>query len=147
MSSRAGFTLIETMVVIAIIGILAAVGFVSFQRYTWRSELRQAQASLVNAINQARSNTRLKSQDTFVQWDSSSVGIGDDLNSIIMKDLDENNNVFITKVTGINGDSFFYTAPNGQRNIADSIVFTLKGRGDLESIVKVIGITGKAFSE
>jgi prepilin-type N-terminal cleavage/methylation domain-containing protein len=147
MKRQRGVTLIEIMIVIAIISILAAIGFMSFQRYTWRSELRQAQSLLLNSINQARSDTRLKSVDTFVQWTETSVGVGDDLDTIVMKNLDDNGNVTITDVEGSAVDNFFYVAPNGQRNSGNSIVFTLQGRGDLQGIVKVIGVTGKAFVE
>jgi prepilin-type N-terminal cleavage/methylation domain-containing protein len=149
MKLKSGITLIEILIVVAIISILLTIGLMSFRRYTWRTELRQAQNLIVNTINQARSDTRRTSLDTFVQWSSTSVGVGTDLADIAMKSLDDHGNVSITEVTGVtNGmTNFNYVAPNGRRNGSDSIVFTLQGRGNTQGTVKVIGVTGKAFAE
>jgi prepilin-type N-terminal cleavage/methylation domain-containing protein len=149
MKRTSGITLIEIMIVVAIISILASIGFLSFQRYTWRTELRQAQNLIVNTINQARSDTRRTSQDIFVKWSSTSVGVGPTLSSVPMKNLDDKGNVSITSISGVTTGTtnFSYLAPNARRDGSNSIVFTLQGKGNFQGTVKVIGITGKAFAE
>jgi prepilin-type N-terminal cleavage/methylation domain-containing protein len=149
MKHKSGITLIEILIVIAIISVLASIGFMSFQRYTWRTELRQAQNLIVNTINQARSDTRRTSASTFFQWSTTSVGSGDTLATIAMQNLNDNGRVSITGVTGVTTGTtnFSYTAPNARRDGSNTIVFTLQGRGNFQGKVKVIGITGKAFAE
>jgi prepilin-type N-terminal cleavage/methylation domain-containing protein len=149
MKRTSGITLIEILIVVAIIGILASIGFLAFQRYTWRTELRQAQSLIVNTINQARSDTRRTSQDIFVKWSNTSFGVGPTLSTIPMKNLDDNSRISITNISGVTTGttSFSYLAPNARRDGSNSIVFTLQGRGNLQGTVKVLGVTGKAFSE
>ena len=47
MRKARGFTLIETMIVVAIIGILSAIAYPSYQRYTLRSNRADAQAFMM----------------------------------------------------------------------------------------------------
>jgi type IV pilus assembly protein PilE len=45
-----GFTLIEVMIVVAIVGILAAIGFPSYQSYVEKTRRGQAQADLLELV-------------------------------------------------------------------------------------------------
>jgi len=46
-----GFTLIEVMITVAIIGILAAVTYPSYNEYIWRSNRTEAQQELIRLAN------------------------------------------------------------------------------------------------
>jgi prepilin-type N-terminal cleavage/methylation domain-containing protein len=62
-SAKNGFTLLEMLVVIAIIGIIAAIGFVNYNKTIKVQRLREAQGQFTQAIERARTLSRRYSQD------------------------------------------------------------------------------------
>lgn len=55
---KAGFTLLEILLVLAIIGILAGVGVPSYLRYTQRLTVQQSAQQLAADVNRARSQAK-----------------------------------------------------------------------------------------
>lgn len=70
----AGFTLIEALVVIAIIGILAALGVPSFQDMLERNRLKQVVESLKSDLQFARSEAIKHSEDVIVSRKTGDAG-------------------------------------------------------------------------
>lgn len=76
-SSTAGFTMIELMVVVAIVGMLAAMAGVSYMGWMARMRVNKAQDVALQAIREAQSTARqnkgtwkasFQQQDDKVQW-------------------------------------------------------------------------------
>jgi prepilin-type N-terminal cleavage/methylation domain-containing protein len=61
--TKNGFTLLEMLIVIAIIGIIAAIGFVNYNKTIKVQRLREAQGQFTQAIERARTLSRRYSQD------------------------------------------------------------------------------------
>jgi prepilin-type N-terminal cleavage/methylation domain-containing protein len=61
--TKNGFTLLEMLIVIAIIGIIAAIGFVNYNKTIKVQRLREAQGQFAQAIERARTLSRRYSQD------------------------------------------------------------------------------------
>jgi type IV pilus assembly protein PilE len=61
--TQAGFTLIEVMIVVAIVGILAAIGYPSYQEQVAKSRRADAQRALMEAEQYMRRH--FSAQDTF----------------------------------------------------------------------------------
>lgn len=69
---RRGFTLMEVLVVLVLVGILTALATVGWQRFTWQVRVRGALDDLRNAIQLARSDatTRKRSSGILIDQDS-----------------------------------------------------------------------------
>lgn len=50
MNKQKGFTLIELMIVVAIVGIISAIAYPSYEQYVIRSKRNEAMAALTNAV-------------------------------------------------------------------------------------------------
>lgn len=139
---RSGITLIEVLIVIAVVSILITVGLMVFRRYTAGTELRAAQQTVVQAINRARSDARRLSQNRVVQWTATGIGSNDTVANITHQSLSDSGRVSITSTSG----SITYTAPNG-RTDGTTYNIVLQGREGLQATVRVVGVTGKAFAQ
>ncbi|HTO07443.1 MAG TPA: prepilin-type N-terminal cleavage/methylation domain-containing protein [Myxococcota bacterium] len=64
--THAGFSLIEIMTVVAIIGIMTVLGLASLRGYSRHEETRKYAASIANVLNQARSQAVTDGRTTFV---------------------------------------------------------------------------------
>lgn len=116
MKAQKGFTLIELMIVVAIVGILAAVAIPSYQNYTRRAaytEVLTAMASVKTAIGVCLSQAAAVTEcDTAVE-----VGIAA---------LPTNSNVGVVNTITIAGNTAAITAtPNAVRGIVPADTCTL----------------------
>jgi prepilin-type N-terminal cleavage/methylation domain-containing protein len=129
---KRGFTLLEILIVCAILAVLLGIGVMNFRRLRQNLELRQAQQILVQELNRARSDSKKLSQDQLVTWTPQSLMIGSRMVSF-------GDSVELVKLIG--SDDLTYTAPYGRLK-ATNYLFELR-HGDLKREVYVYGVTGK----
>src|SRR5690606_7564358 len=115
----AGFTLIELMIVVVVIGVLATIAVPSYRQYSIRAQRTQAKSALLQlAANQERFYTR--NGNTYVT----------DLASINMSATTEGNR-YVLRVTSADASAFTATATATARmaDDADCQVFTINSEG------------------
>jgi prepilin-type N-terminal cleavage/methylation domain-containing protein len=133
---KKGFTLLELLIVLAILAVLLGIAVNNYQRYRSRLELEQAQQVFVQTLNRARSDAKRLSQNQTITWTGELLTIGE--REVV---LSESSGVTLVKITGAN--TLTYTAPYGRVASVGEYEFELQGRGDLTSKVYVYGVTGK----
>jgi prepilin-type N-terminal cleavage/methylation domain-containing protein len=133
---NAGFTLLELLVVLAILAVFLGIAVNNYQRYRSRLELQQAQQTFIQTLNRARSDAKRLSQNQTITWTDKVLKLGDK-----EIQLSQSANITLVKITGAN--TLTYTAPYGRVSSVGEYEFELQGRGELTSSVYVYGVTGK----
>jgi prepilin-type N-terminal cleavage/methylation domain-containing protein len=159
-----GFTLIEILIVLAIIGIATALASPIYFRYIYTQELVKDQQTLVGELNFARNNAKKNSQNYFVEWVNLPVGTYGGGTLDIVRDQNKNN-IFDplqdTKKTITLGKNigFFanqgdggplitflrYSSPYGRLTTPINATFTITHANlpGQSYKVRVMGVTGK----
>lgn len=140
-----GFTLLEILVVIAIIGILAAIFGTSLVRSVQRSQFVEAQIAVSTALQRGRSLSQRTSKDQPVTWTSTTLTVGDTTltlpNGATITTAAPAN---VTPATTPPTSTLKYTAPYGELEPAGGQIIALRSAGGLWSTeVVMLGVTGK----
>lgn len=139
MKRSKGFTMIEILVVIAIIGILASIfGWNMINSYR-RAQLSEAQATVATELTRARSQSQRSSTDQTVTWTASTINIG-------TKAVPVPNGTLIANA--VPASAYKYTAPYGEFTVptgADPglILELVDATGRYHTAVIAMGVTGK----
>lgn len=145
MRTKEGFTLLELLIVLAVVGVLAALGLSSFVNAQRNAQLSEAAAQFATDLQRARSTAQRYNQD------ASLVLVLDDPSSYILT-LDGPPTTrrlpHGAQVQLVRGNSnITYSAPYGEVDAADRSFAVSSPRTDKVRAVRIIGVTGKVISQ
>lgn len=143
---QAGFSLIELLIVIAILGILLALGIVNYTRSIRAAEVREGAALISSQLRQARSEAQKNSVDMVMTWDAAGrYGIAPAGSTITLQSLP--NNLRLRCVTTCAGSSVRFSAPFGELANGTGTVWQVSSPQDgiRPYEVRLVGVTGKAM--
>jgi len=128
LSISKGFTLIEVMIVVAIIGILAAVVYPSYSEFIWRSNRTEAQRELIRLAN--LQEQRFVDQRTYTN-DLTDLGVP--VNGAGGYEIPRDNNIKWYTITGVGVGRTFVLTATAQgvqlKDTADCQVLTINESG------------------
>lgn len=140
--SQQGFTILELLLVCAVVGILSAVGLTTFRSAVNRSKVSEASAQIMADLQRARSAAQRYNQDGIfkVAADNATsytltIGSGTPSTRALPTGTQIASAVTIT-----------YSSPFGETSVAPSpIRVSFPNRGVKSRIISVIGVTGKVL--
>lgn len=143
---QSGFTLIEILVVIAIVGILMSLGIVNYIRNVQAAEVRDAAALITSQLRQARAQAQKDSVDMKMSWNAAGqYGLAPASGTATLRDLPKG--VRLRCKTTCEGSSVTFGAPFGELRSATGTVFEIVSphAGIRSYEVRLVGVTGKAM--
>lgn len=136
-----GFSLLEMLIVLVLVGILLGAGFMALTRFRDISELQQAQQIIVQEFNRARSDAFRLGVSQKINWTADSLTVAGENTRTVSFSASARVKL-ITKP-----GSFSYSAPYGTTSTAGSgIILELKSRSGRSAEVLVYGLRGKVFT-
>ena len=136
-----GFTLIELLIALAIVGILAALGFSNFVSATRNAQLQEATAQFAADLQRARSTAQRYNQDA-----SLTVNGGSDYTLVLDGNATTRQLPGGAEVRMVKGrQRVTYNAPYGEIDATNNLYAVTSAHTDDERFVAVIGITGKVI--
>ncbi len=140
---RKGFTVLELLIVCAIIGILIAVGFVSFRGAIDRSRLSEASAQVVADLQRVRSAAQRYNQN------ASFTTAGKTVTSYTVSLGGQNLTYTLpagTQLASSDKLNLTYSAPFGEVGMTNTdLTLSLQKQPTQTRVIKVLGVTGKVY--
>ena len=135
-----GFTLLELLITLGVVGILAGVAGFSLQHLRHRLELNNAQRTLVDTLNKARSDARRLSVDQTLSWRKGEAFLelasGDEPARKI--EVSTSNSIVFQR-----SDRIRYNAPYGRAGASNDRITLVHKQLEKGSDVIIYGVTGK----
>jgi type IV pilus assembly protein PilA len=143
--TRSGFTLIEILIVIAVLGIILAIGISTYLRESRVSLVRQAAVQLQVGIENLRSRTiRFNRDATFTRISATQVQYAIPTSNTASPLTVETLQPGVTIALESGTDTFTYSAPLSTIDATPN-VYRVEVNGVLPLYVKIIGVTGKVI--
>lgn len=145
--SQSGFSLIEILIVITILGILMSLGVVNYIRSVRAAEVRDAAALVTSQLRQARAQAQKDSVDMKMSWNAAGqYGLAPASDTATLRDLPKG--VRLRCKTTCEGSSVTFGAPFGELRSATGTVFEVVSphTGIRSYEVRLVGVTGKAMT-
>lgn len=145
MRRESGLSIIELLLVCAIIGILGAVGAANFRNASERARVAEASAQLAADLQRARSNAQRLNQGAVLRIATTTattytLTLG--AQAPITRTLPTNTQVSIAAAPLV----ITYSAPFGEMTPMAGAVLTARSRNSQEAReIRVLGLTGKVY--
>lgn len=143
-SRQRGFSLLELLLVIAIIGVVSAFGLSSFRAESERARINQAAAQVVADLQRARSASQRYNQDASFSINATTT---DKYELVIGGVTSKRTLPTGAQLSAANAFTLKYSAPFGEVRdaIPSTITVKLAGRDTKPRYIKVLGVTGKVI--
>ena len=145
---RRGLTLVETIIVLAIVAVIMTAGIVGMGQFRARLELRQAQQVVVSEFNRARSDARRSGVRQTVKWTADTITVTGDDGKERVTDLSSSDTIKIIFDGADVEGSFSYDSPYSTGSASREQIMLRRGTvvGENEVSILIYGVRGKVFA-
>lgn len=143
-SQRKGFTLIEVLIVVAIIGVLSMIGANAFKKTSESENLNQQSAVALGMVEEARNNAlaSLNDSEYGIRFASTSVTLfrGKVYSvSSSNKIYTYTNGVYSAPISIVGGNDIYFNRISGEPSATGTITFKTSTNGALSKIMTISG--------